>query len=602
MVISNISSELEIISNQYRLSGLQCVLNKSYDNYEIEKFTKSNLVNTNECFLLEDDFVSIIGTCLTKTKTDNVSEFIYEKFDGNIKKLRELLIGNYTICIRKKATTFIFCDDYSTNKIYYQKTGDKFVIANSLYCLASSKCETEINTNALIELAFQFSTLGNETTFQNVFRLLGNEYIKITSSGELVIESFKYEAIKIRSIENMDLIASELGETMKKYFKIISEKYERIAINMTGGIDSRIILAGFLSVGAKPVLIYGKGNSPITNTKEKDLELIYVIAKRYDLKTHIMNWNTAMEIGREEYLKDLVEEYHEYFLIYGANSNVLEEYSVQIPDLCDFVEFGYFGEMIRNLPWVEEIPQEKITINKLISNYLYFDPTQFLIDEESFSSNIKEKIQRIVLDIEDKTDYISKDNFQQFHAHYRYSSDTVMNNFVNLHTSSVIMQGIPEVHEKILSIPFNIKKNASFQLRLINSLFPDLLNVPFFSHAEEWVFNLEEFELRTLRKKSGLKNSRLFMELRKIVFLKRLYKRIKILFFNLNEEEKNNINQSLKMRKTIVKKVKDLQKELSLTVIVPENYSGDIRGLLNFYHLLFMIKTLRENQILNESM
>jgi hypothetical protein len=315
-----------------------------------------------------------------------------------------------------------------------------------------------------------------------------------------------------------------------------------------------------------------------------------------------MNWNTAMEIGREEYLKDLVEEYHEYFLIYGANSNVLEEYSVQIPDLCDFVEFGYFGEMIRNLPWVEEIPQEKITINKLISNYLYFDPTQFLIDEESFSSNIKEKIQRIVLDIEDKTDYISKDNFQQFHAHYRYSSDTVMNNFVNLHTSSVIMQGIPEVHEKILSIPFNIKKNASFQLRLINSLFPDLLNVPFFSHAEEWVFNLEEFELRTLRKKSGLKNSRLFMELRKIVFLKRLYKRIKILFFNLNEEEKNNINQSLKMRKTIVKKVKDLQKELSLTVIVPENYSGDIRGLLNFYHLLFMIKTLRENQILNESM
>ncbi|MGL5058021.1 MAG: hypothetical protein ACRC6A_11750 [Fusobacteriaceae bacterium] len=71
---------------------------------------------------------------------------------------------------------------------------------------------------------------------------------------------------------------------MKKQSEMVVKNYKNVATNMTGGLDSRMVLASYLAIGAKPILLYGIGNSFSTNTYKEDLKI------KYNLELIIMNW------------------------------------------------------------------------------------------------------------------------------------------------------------------------------------------------------------------------------------------------------------------------------------------------------------------------
>lgn len=55
-----------------------------------------------------------------------------------------------------------------------------------------------------------------------------------------------------------------------------------VGINMTGGLDSRVVLGGCLAAGIKPTLLHAQGNSPaVTGTEVGDLRCVESMSKKW---------------------------------------------------------------------------------------------------------------------------------------------------------------------------------------------------------------------------------------------------------------------------------------------------------------------------------
>lgn len=173
--------------------------------------------------------------------------------------------------------------------------------------------------------------------FNNIKSLQIGEYIEVNLKQNLFKKKGfepKKEIIKIKSEVAM---AKELARIMKKYANIISDVFPKININMTGGIDSRIILALFFSINKKPNIVYGFGNSGITNTKKEDLEINKIYAKKFNLNLKILNWNIEKIMPKKEIINSL-NRYGQYFLIYGGTIQKTYE---NLSTNNDIFFFGY---------------------------------------------------------------------------------------------------------------------------------------------------------------------------------------------------------------------------------------------------------------------
>lgn len=127
---------------------------------------------------------------------------------------------------------------------------------------------------------------------------------------------YKDKRIKVK---DSLIMAQELSSLIKKYTKIIADVFPNIKINMTGGLDSRLVLAAFLSVGKKPELVYGVGNDYLTNTKNEDLETNKILAKKFNLKLTVLDWtiNKGPDI-KERY--HLYNRYGQYLELYHGKA------------------------------------------------------------------------------------------------------------------------------------------------------------------------------------------------------------------------------------------------------------------------------------------
>ena len=89
---------------------------------------------------------------------------------------------------------------------------------------------------------------------------------------------------------------------------------------MTAGLDARISLATYLSVGAKPNLYYGIGNSFLTNTQDTDLQIDHKFEEAFDLSFTPLKWETPQKIDQD--WDEVINDYGFYAYIYGGSKEI----------------------------------------------------------------------------------------------------------------------------------------------------------------------------------------------------------------------------------------------------------------------------------------
>ena len=233
----------------------------------ISEYDNKNVFKKNK------EFICQFGTFFYKeNSTQEALEKLLDEFDEN--NPRKNLDGNYFLFLKKNNNYYFFSDENSVYKVYYQFINGEIIIGNVIFDIALLNKKINVDINNLIENSFQYSILNEESYFKDIFLVKKKEILKIDASF------LKLEIVKIKNQEKLVQISSFnqavdlLLKNLKKQATLVKNNYNKIAINMTGGLDSRLVLATYLSVGVKPILLYGKGNNLITNTFDNDYNIV----------------------------------------------------------------------------------------------------------------------------------------------------------------------------------------------------------------------------------------------------------------------------------------------------------------------------------------
>lgn len=303
-----------------------------------------------------------------------------------------------------------------------------------------------------------------------------------------------------------------------------------------------------------------------------------------------MNWRTSDNIF--EYWHKSLLKYGELFDIYGASVNIFKEFEEKID--TQFIEYGYFGETLRNRPWLENFTNDYFTIDEFLDDFYisYSGNMEWYSKYNKYRRNLRNKFRNIIKKNNLSEEKLDKNDFCIIYNYWFKNSHNKLNNFVNLFFNSISIFSLKEINYISQKIPYEYKKNAKFMLKVLYYLYPDILDVPFFSHCHDHIFNKDLFELefkKSNREKLGeifrvkIKNRTVYNLMKKIYFLinkdkKSFYEnkdsfRLKNLFSDCIIEKQNKMN-SIKNFENI------------------KNYNGDVRCIGFLLQMLFMIENI----------
>ncbi len=218
-----------------------------------------------------------------KFKTNGDAEVILHGYEEYKEKLFPMLRGMFAFIIYdKKEKEVIGCRDYFGIKpLYYYLDDNSFMFASEIKSfLPNPAFKKEINTNNLkMYLIFQYS-IGSETFFKNVYKLMPGSYFKY-KDGKLKLDTYfevNYEK-KERPYEEYKRKMEEVINKSVEYHKISDVE---VGSYLSGGVDSSYVVSV-----AKPNKSFSIGFK-----KEGFDETVY--AKDLSDKLDIENYSTYM--------------------------------------------------------------------------------------------------------------------------------------------------------------------------------------------------------------------------------------------------------------------------------------------------------------------
>lgn len=471
----------------YKLSG--SVESKSINYLSFHKFTFKN-----ENYLaIGDDFVGAVGTMIYKETTENMLLNLYNDWKGDISEIRKQSIGSYCVIIKKGDCITVFGEENYMYNIYYYLADSSFIISNSFVDVKTVYGkELEIDTLNFLELAFNTYIIGEETIYKGVKRLCGDEFIQI----DLNLNKTEVKKMNVdwRIYENLSYSdrIKKLSDNLIKKTKVIYDAYGTPALSMTGGLDSRLCIAPVLANNVKPDLYYGVGNSILTDTKDMDLKINQMYAEKFGLSLEVMDWSTTIPLDKD--WQKYFERYSESFSQYNASSCVFEALE-KVPN--HYMVFGYFGELYRNLPWIENLQKEYITLDEYIDDY-FMQQVSFErlirstnIPYEEFREHIKKKMVKLCNRYGINPEKINVEEYRYLYLEYLRIGCSIMLNLVNKMRYISYPIAEDDVY-KYCSLSRQEHLGAKFMLDMYKQIYKPVLEIPFFTHCELRNYNEEK--------------------------------------------------------------------------------------------------------------
>lgn len=454
---------------------------------------KKLLIDNINCWKKNNDVVITTGTPIYKTSINNIS--ILDDFVQDVDSIRKDMIGQYAVAIRKNNLTTIFGDSSGVYNIYYFFDGHDYLISNDISDMASVlDNRVSPSTINILEEACQNSIIGGESLYNEIKRLRGYEKILIFDENRLVIEYLPIKK-RILGLSYNDCVVN-ISDNLKYKAKIIKNVFGNPDIFMTGGLDARISLATYLSIGAKPSLHYGIGNSEITNTKHEDLEIARMFANKFNLSLYEEDWNTPSPFYRDwDYY---ISKFGVLASVYAASDSIMKGFE-NLPNLIS--TFGYGGELYRNLPWIENRKKGFFTVEDFIDKYyIGLNPARISIKNvNGYRERLIKKFNDICEIYNLNPNHIENIDNIYLLLEYRSYADTKLVNLLNYSKYSNLLLFEKECLQNI-GVSLKDMNNSHFMIDIIRNLYEEVLDIPIFSHCNMKIYDKNQRRVLPLNK------------------------------------------------------------------------------------------------------
>lgn len=469
------------------LKGQPFRISFDYTNKIYAVSTHKLLVHNENAFSLNtQDFILVNGTYIYKGNSD--ISLLANALRNNIDicEIRKNSYGNYCVAMKNREHIYVFTEESNCYDVFYYSDGLNWLISTSLADMAKvlRGCLSINRLNVLEEIS-RYMIINDETYFNEIKKLGANQFIHIID-GTFCVENLSRTQIRefVNIEENIQSITSTIKEVALNFYS----NYGDPSLGATGGLDSRMNLAAYLSIGSKPSLAYGFGNSLLAPSMEGDVEIDKQLSESFDLTFTLSEWNETKPIDKL---------WDEQILKYGSTiyDGCEDAFKFYTRPEEPFLIFGYMGEFFREFEWLKNIKKETIKIQDYIDRF-HVEPNDSLFQTfPDLYNHVLNKWKIICEKNNIDPEHIKKEDLYYINMEYRHRADSVMVNNINrFKYAHYLLSEISILSQSY--VPIDYKYDAQYMLRIIKSLYPHILEIPFFSHCKKQVFDSHTNKLK----------------------------------------------------------------------------------------------------------
>ena len=321
----------------------------------------------------DDQWICVAGTIIYDGSLGvNALHAAFRDFGKfGVSAVQSQAIGHYAVAIKYADEVTVFTDPLGLLSLNYYIDDSSWVISNSLQLCAITLPALTLDPTIFMVNALDGLSHGEETFYRGIKRLFGTQAIRIALPGGQI----HVEDIPVRTSEDA-LDNESISGAVDQYKSIVGKIFSKIAavgpigILGTGGLDSRTVLAATMHAGATPQIMYGVGNSRMTDYCNGDLLLSKHIAKHLGLAFQQLDWS-GNHPHDEETLENLFWKFGFIYDIYGSPQGLISGLSGNIDGHPALILGGRASVFTQKTPWA--IREKRLSFNFLnhyISSYI----------------------------------------------------------------------------------------------------------------------------------------------------------------------------------------------------------------------------------------
>ncbi len=201
------------------------------------------------------DFVYVCGTCLCECGVGVAAANLVYK--GKIAAIREpRFMGHYAIVIRRGHQTEIKLDQFGGYHLFYNS--ESGIVSTSFYAMCMALQTLTLSPQSACEYVFNGVVSGNHTLFTEIAVAPIGATISVGGQGLNVTRPKLRITCKFTSESRIASIDQSMA-LLDRYFGAVKKSFgDRVSCALSGGYDSRLILACLRRHGIRPrVYVYG---------------------------------------------------------------------------------------------------------------------------------------------------------------------------------------------------------------------------------------------------------------------------------------------------------------------------------------------------------
>lgn len=185
----------------------------------------------------------------------------YPDQQESLKKKLLALNGHYSLII--ETSNFIFCsvDRVRSIPLFYGIKDDSFIISDDANYMRKL-IDPPFNEEAGAEFLVTGYVTGNETLFEGIYQIQAGEYLIYNKADGSLIKSYYHRYLHGNYFSDPEeVLLDQLDDVMIRVFQRLIEttKGKQLVVPLSGGLDSRIIVAMLKRLGVDDVICFGYG-------------------------------------------------------------------------------------------------------------------------------------------------------------------------------------------------------------------------------------------------------------------------------------------------------------------------------------------------------
>jgi asparagine synthase (glutamine-hydrolysing) len=221
--------------------------------------------------------------------------------------------GNYCLILKHGGQLWI-CRDYYGNFPVFRDPAFQ-VISSSFLITALLQPRLSVSREELYEYLINARWFGEKTLFNEVLRLRGGVFWEL-SGGQSCPFELQYPALQGKSYKRcLDIVA----DTLEAQFAAIAGAFPTVRSALSGGYDTRLMLAVLLKLGNKPHLhVNGTPNST-------DVRCARAIAEGMGMPLEVVHFYEAYDLAPSAYHDFIMNRFYSFDGLGGIG--VFDQYS-----------------------------------------------------------------------------------------------------------------------------------------------------------------------------------------------------------------------------------------------------------------------------------